>query len=1143
MRGLARHPIDGCATRIPAPPGRPSAKPAWAWGAALALVLAAGQTAQAAQLVAARGAESGGYGRIALTFDRPVPVKAKVAGGVLVLSYGERSTSSGERLADEMPGYVAMVRRDPDGTGLRIALQKPFRVNVQEAGEQVFVDLLPEGWSGLPPPLPPEVVAALARRAVAAETALKQRNPPTARRTLAVELAHLPTLTRLSLRLPPGTRSETLREGAATRLRVAGPWAFDIAETRGRMQPALAALAAETEESSASLVLTPAEGFAVAVEREEDTLLIDVAGPPKVEAKAEAKAETRAEAREKAEPRPDPAPSDRRGEPKAGSGTDRKAEARPAGEGRAPARPAPDAETPLRQPGDGLVFAFGSLPPAALFERAGIATLAFETEEPPRLQAGSAALKPVGEPRRAGTLVLVQFAVPPGRLLDLTPVTTDSGAGWELTAGDSLRPSEGLLATRQPGAEGRSALTLDLPRPGSATWIDLDGARVAVVTSRARGPAGIPKRQRFVDFELLPSRLGVAVLAGADDLSVRPDLDGVTIARDGGLLVSSVSRREEAPLAEAAASTIDREAWETIQRGNVRENLRALFGAAAQAPPGERGPLRMAHVRALLANRFEVEALAALETASTDDPLIAAQRATAILRGLGLARAGRFPEARKALAGETLDRDPEAVLWRALAEAGDGAWRAAETDFRKTLPLADRLPDDLYEEVMAAAAESAIETGDIDAAVTRLDLATRRERRPEIKDRLALVKARVEELTGQTVAALDSYERLGRSPALPVATAATLRHALLALSTGALKPDAAIARLEGLGLTWHGGPIEEAITAGLARSYATAGRFREAFVATRRAAAVAPTSELTRTLNAEAQGLFDDIYLGGRGRDLTGIAAVALYFDFKEFAPIGRRGDEIVRRLADRLVGLDLLDSAADLLQYQVDHRLTGPARSSVAAKLATIRLMDGKPLQALQAIDATYLAELPAELRRARALVRARALSDLSRTDLALETIEDESGPEVARLRADILWAARRWRAAGEAHEALLGEVWRSGKPLDETARADVIRAGIAYDLAEERMGLERLKAKFSDAMAESADARTFALITGANPTRQPGFREVAQRASKAETLAAFLAEYRKRYPDTAAPERGRPAAGEGAQSRVEAPAGAPPG
>ena len=116
-------------------------------------------------------------------------------------------------------------------------------------------------------------------------------------------------------------------------------------------------------------------------------------------------------------------------------------------------------------------------------------------------------------------------------------------------------------------------------------------------------------------------------------------------------------------------------------------------------------------------------------------------------------------------------------------------------------------------------------------------------------------------------------------------------------------------------------------------------------------------------------------------------------------------------------------------------------------------------------------------------------------------------------------------------------------------------MRAAIAYDLAHEAMGLERLKAKFSEGMAASPDARTFALLTGTDPTRAPGFRDIAARATKVQTLSAFLAEYRKRYPDAAAPDRGRPdapgaggeAAADGAQggqqqSSAETP-GTPPG
>ena len=41
--------------------------------------------------------------------------------------------------------------------------------------------------------------------------------------------------------------------------------------------------------------------------------------------------------------------------------------------------------------------------------------------------------------------------------------------------------------------------------------------------------------------------------------------------------------------------------------------------------------------------------------------------------------------------------------------------------------------------------------------------------------------------------------------------------------------------------------------------------------------------------------------------------------------PIGRQGDEMVRLLAKRLVEVDLLDQATELLRHQVDNRLKGP--------------------------------------------------------------------------------------------------------------------------------------------------------------------------------------------------------------------------
>ena len=1105
-------------------------------GLALAILLGLGLPADAAKLLAVSGAEAQGYARIAFTFDAAVSIKARLSGGVLVLGYGERAEAGPERLASELPGYLAAVRRDPDGTGLRLALQRPLRVNVQEAGEKVFVDLLPEGWSGLLPPLPPEVVADLARRARAAEAILKARNPAPVRRPLGVEVAKLPTLTRLTVRLPAGVEATVGTEAGATRLRVPGAFSFDLSETRGRLRSDMARLATTTDDASAGLAVTVAEGFTIATDRDEDTVVFDIAAKKTDAAKVDA---AKADGAEPDRAKPDPAgKADPASKPDPAGKADPKSEAvrnpakadlpppgaRP-GTNEAAARP-PVAEPPERRAGSGLVFPFAKRPPVALFERGGIANLVFETAEPIAVPAsGTGVLRTVGEPIRTGAQTVLRFAVPAGTLLDLVPVRAGAAAGaWELTAGDDVGPSDILAPTRLPDAAGRSRVTIGLPQPGSAAWLDLDGERVAVVTARGWKPAGIAKRQRFVDFELLPSRFGVAVLAQADDLTVRPDLDGVVVGRDGGLAVSPVARPPDVPLGEVSDLAIRRGPWEQARLGDVREMIRTQFAASAVAPAGMRGPMRLTLARTLLANGLATEALTALAVASADDPLVASSREAAILRAASLAGIGRDAEARQALSAEALARDPEAALWRAVADGQAGRWREAEAGFSQAMPVLERYPLALQATIRTLTAESAIETGDIDAASRRILLLANTDLPRWEQDRVAMVRARIDEATNRTKAALDAYDHLAESGERPVAAAAALRGTLLGHETGKLTPAEAIDRLERQSITWHGGDTERAITAGLARLYMAAGRYREAFTAVRTANTSAPDAAETRALHDEATALFDALYLSPRGDTLNGVDAVALYFDFKELAPIGRRGDAIVRRLAERLVALDLLDPAADLLQYQIDHRLTGPARSSVATQLATIRLMDGKPLMALEAIEGTYLPELPRDLRRARALLRARALSDLSRTDLALETIEGEAGPDAVRLRADILWSARRWREAGEAHEALLGDAWRTGKALDDATRADVIRAGIAYDLAGEPIGLERLKAKFSGAMAESADARTFALLTSADAIRKPGFREIAQKATSAETLAAFLAEYRKRYPEVSLPARGEP-------------------
>ncbi|TFZ58909.1 hypothetical protein E4V01_10075 [Methylorubrum sp. Q1] len=1102
-------------------PGRALLRAGFAVG-----LCAAASAAEAARLVSAKGAQPPeGFGRIVLTFDEPVSVKARLSGAILVLNFGGAVGAGPERIAAGMPDYVTVVRRDPDGSALRLALQRPYRVNVQDAGEQVFIDLLPESWNGFLPPLPTEVVADLARRAAAAEASLKARNPAPVPRPLTLELARTEARTRLSLRLPEGSEAAFAPNGTGTRLTLPGAWRIDDHALRGRLDPNLGRVTVETDAGEARIVASPAEGVSLATQRDEDVVAIDFVTKPKATETATS---------------PVPPAVTPAAEAKGGAKEVPKEAARPAA-----------SAVMSRKAGSGLVFPFAQRVPAAAFERGGIVTVVFATTEPVAVPPpGATGLVALAPPLRSGGFTILRFTAPAGRLVDLLPVTEP--AGWELAAGDGLAPSESLIAQRVPTAQGRLGVSVRLPEAGPAGWLDLDGERIAVVTTDGSRPAGVVKAQRFVEFELIPSRLGLAVLANADDLIVRPDLDGVTIgrdgaregareggreSRDGGLSVSGISRPADPPVGAVTELAVDRDAWERAQRGDVRATLREGLAAAVEAHRRDRGGARLGLARAMMANDLDVEALGALISAAAEDVVIDGDRQTALMRGILLARIGRAEEARKLLSDERLATNPEARLWRGYADALAGRWSEAAVALRAGESVLERYPESLASLFHAAAAEAAVETGDWEA-VTREAIAASRAATEYTRDRLTLLRAKMDAATGRSAAALAAYETLRNQAPWPLAAEATLRAASLGHTLGKTALPEAIDQLEVLALTWHGGPTEIGTLGALGGLYEEAGRWRKIFTTARRANALSPEAPIARALHERAMAVFEDLFLGARGERLGGVEALALYFDFKDFAPAGRRADEIVRRLADRLVALDLLDSADELLQYQIDHRLEGTARSSVSARLATIRLMEGKPLQALQTLDATHLPELPEDVRRARAMLRARALSDLSRTDLALETVEGETGADAERLRADILWAARRWREAGEAHEMILGPAWRSGKPLDDTARADVIRAGIAYGLAGESLGLERLKAKFAGPMAESADARTFAMLTRPDAPRSAAFRDAALRATKAETLAAFLSEYRKRYPDSAVPEPGSAATG----NRAEAPS-PPPG
>ena len=77
------------------------------------------------------------------------------------------------------------------------------------------------------------------------------------------------------------------------------------------------------------------------------------------------------------------------------------------------------------------------------------------------------------------------------------------------------------------------------------------------------------------------------------------------------------------------------------------------------------------------------------------------------------------------------------------------------------------------------------------------------------------------------------------------------------------------------------------------------------------------------------------------------------------------------------------------------------------------------------------------------------------------------------------------------------------------------MLRAGVAYSLAEDKLGAARLRDKYAAKMAEGPDGRAFDAVTGGLGSNSPEFREVARIVASGDTLSGFLRDLKARYPE----------------------------
>jgi tetratricopeptide (TPR) repeat protein len=1111
---------------------------------------------------------AGGYARLVLKLDEDVDSDVSVAGSIVVIRFKRPVDISVDKLSDAVPAYVGSARRDPDGSAIRLSLARRVTVNAMTAGERIFVDLLPDSWSGLPPSLPQEVIRELSERARIAERALRQQRAAEAalkRAPVRVRASVQPTFVRFVFELPDGASVSSALNEQKLALVFNTALTFDLADARLAAPSNIASITQKIEGESAQVEVALIGDVDVHSFREDKNYIVDIGfQSEKPSPLASPAAPTPAKPAASDKPA-DAAPPQRSGEivpppsetiaqqarlekpepamkPQAAVPPVPTAAAAAIKETPAPAvvAPPPKIELALEPPteakpgnavdqvdarrnSDGLrlTFSFASAAPAALFRRADMVWLVFDSAkpldlEPIRREAGSVIGDVSAVPLEKGQAIRLRLNRP-----QLSSLTGDekTGQNWVVTFADTMQtPSQPLNAIRNITDPARANVTVPITKPGLMhRLVDPDAGDALMVITAPPPGRGFMRRQDFVEFSFLESIHGVAIQPNSDDVTAEIASDKITLSRPGGLTLSPAEVGAERA-ATAVRPIFDVNEWRRNQQEDFVKRLDVLVAAAASAVAEQRNPARLELARFYMSRGMYPEAKGVLDLTLSEAKPGQEDLSALIVHSVASTLMGRPEQGLKDLASPAIGTNYDSQLWNALALARQGKWAEAREKFKNVEFAVTSLPLELQRVVITEAMRASIEVKDYSGAASRgndLDVIGIL---PDLKPQISVLRGRLAEALGREKDALAEYKAAAQSAHRPSAMEARLLDIELRQKRDKITQEAALRDLETLSVTWRGDGLEVKALQMMARIYSDTGRYGESLSAARTATKLQPNSDISRAAQDDSAALFAQLFLSPKGDDLPPVEALALFYGYSELTPIGRRGDEMIRRLADRLVAVDLLDQASELLQYQVDHRLEGAARAQVAARLAMVYLMNRKPDRAIAALRTTRIADLAGELRQQRLLLEARAQSDIGRRDLGLDIISNITGREAIRLRSDIFWAARRWRESSEQIELYYGDRWRDFKPLNPVEKGDVIRAVVGYALAEDSLGLARFREKYAALMRGEADRAAFDTASKPASSNSAEFAQIAKMAASVDTLDGFLREMKARFPDATA-------------------------
>lgn len=1131
-------------------------------GAALlvAVMLLASVAPDPARAAEVRAAPHQGYGRLVFDWATPVRWQAEVAAGNVILQFSDPVQDDPAKVLGPLKDYVSAVRLSEDRRTVTLPLKGNFDVNAFTLGSAVVVDFRqPEAATPAAQPEPQTEPQPEPQPQVAAPAPRQKPAAPVAQ-ALAVRTGSHPGYQRLVFDWPAPVDYRVQQADRRARVTFQAPAEVDVPALRAALPEPLKPITAESTDGALTVSIPVPDGGRVRHFTTGPKVVVDIMTPeaPPTTAQAPTPPEPTPapppapQAAAEAEPAPAPAaetpdeapaPDVSDAAPAAEDGTapelgpaaaalaeqmrdrlDRPAptppeaeDAETAEDGAPPAEEAlPDETRPLRSLVASLSFPWDQPTAAAVFRRGGYTWVVFDRYQEVDLdllrRLGRGVVHYV-EQRPSRTSTVVRMIVEPG----YAPSVRREGLLWIVDfMRQPYRPAHPVEVDPQPRSPVGPRLFLPVSEGGRAMVLEDPevGDRFIAVPVIPLG-SGVFPGHAYPDADLPVTVQGVLVEPHTDDIVVNSTRSGVDVTAPGGLTFSP-DLQELKAIANIGADTnltrvLDIGEWMHGPEDEYWDNKETLQQAVANAPAGRRTNARLELARFYFAHGFEAEALGVLRTMADDAPEMVNTAAFRALRGAANFMMGRYDEAVADFGHPSLGGVEEASFWRAAAQAQLGDEELQALTLRDYGGVIGNYPRRIKVPLALIGAHAAVAAAD-DLAVNNFLAAARAEdNTPHEEAAMTYIEGKLAEAIGNYDSALENWASLEDSTDRYYRAVATRDRVELLYKLEELDRENLIRGLERLRFAWRGGDFEFDLLMRLGELYTEHEDYGKALRVWQQAATYFEDRPGAEVAMERMRATFDKLFYEGEADKMPPVKAIALYDEFRELTPTGPKGDEMIRRLADRLVSVDLLNEAARLLRRQVDYRLSGGERARVGARLGLVYLLDRRPGDAMQAILETKSPNMPPSLEQQRTHLLARALADMDNVDEAIALLQADDSRTASMLRAEIYWKNGQWKKAADSLAAMAPETGPKLVLSNDEARL-ILDWATALTLAQDERAVARIRRSYMAAMDRTPFRDAFDLITTTPEDGVIDYRTVADRIKQAEDFKSFLTAYRDR-------------------------------